>query len=55
MKLLIDLDIESNPGPTQNDWKSPVGCPKKIKVFKRTAKKCNLNENNVNVASDTKV
>ena len=29
---------ESNPGPSQNDCKSPVGCPKEIKAFKRTAK-----------------
>ena len=46
---------ESNPGPTQNDCKSPVGHPKKIKVFKGTAKKCDLTENKVNVASDPKV
>ena len=35
-QLLIDGDIESNPGPTQNDCKSPVGCPNKIKLFKGT-------------------
>ena len=34
LSLLIDGDIASNPGPTQNDCKSPGGCPKKIKVFK---------------------
>ena len=50
----IDGDIESNPGPTQNDFKSSVGHPKKIKVFKETAKKVILSENNVNFASDPK-
>ena len=54
-QLLIDGDIESNPGPTQNDCKSSVGRPKKIKVFKGTAKKCDVTENKVNVASDPKV
>ena len=39
-QLLIDRDIESNPGPTQNDCKSSVGHPKKIKLFKGSAKKC---------------
>ena len=47
--------MESNPGSTQNDCKSPVGLLGKIKVFKGTAKKCDLSENNVNVASDPKV
>ena len=47
--------MESNPGPMQNGLKSPVGYPNKIKVFKETAKKCDLSENNVNVASDPKV
>ena len=54
-QLLIHGDIESNLGPTQNDCKSPVGRPKKIKVFEGTAKKCDLTENKVNVASDPKV
>ena len=54
-QLLIDGDIESNPGPTQNDCKSPVGHPKKIKEFKGTAKKCDLTENKVNVANDPEV
>ena len=36
-KPLIDGDVESNPGPTQNDCKSPRGRPKKIKVFKGTS------------------
>ena len=54
-QLLIDGDIESNPGPTQNDCKSPVGRPKKIKLFKGTAKNCDLTENKVNVASDPEV
>ena len=31
------------------------GCPKKIKVFKGTAKKFDLIENKINVASDPKV
>ena len=54
-QLLIDGDIESNPGPTQNDCESPVGHPKKIKEFKGTAKKCDLTENKVNVANDPEV
>ena len=54
-QLLIDGDIESNPGPTQNDCKSSVGCTKKIKVFKGTAKKCDVTENKVNVASNLKI
>ena len=54
-QLLIDGDIESNPGPTQNDCKSPVGRPKKIKMFKGTAKKCDFSKNNVNVSSDPKL
>ena len=54
-QLLINGEIESNPWPTQNDCKSPVGLPKKIKVFKGTAKKCDLSENNVNVASGPKI
>ena len=52
--MLIDGDIGSNTGPTQNDCKSPVGHPKRIKVFKGTAKN-HLSESNVNVASDPKV
>ena len=39
-QLVIDGDIGSNPGPTQNDCKSSVGHPKKIKLFKGSAKKC---------------
>ena len=35
--LIDDGAIESNPGPTQNDCKSPFGSPKKI-VFKGKAK-----------------
>ena len=49
-QLPTDADIESNSGPAQSDCKSPVGCPKKIKVFKGTAKKCD-HEDSVNVAS----
>ena len=54
-QLFIDGDIESNPEPTQNNCKSPLGRPKKIKVFKGTGKKCDLNENNVILASGPKV
>ena len=54
-QLLIDGDIESNPGSTQNDCKSPVAHPEKIKMFKGTPKKCDHSENNVNVASGPKV
>ena len=54
LKLLTDGGTESNPGPTQNDFKSPIGHLKKIKVFKGTAKKCDPSENSVNVASDPK-
>ena len=54
-QLLITGDIKSNPGPTQNDYKSPVGQPKKIKVFKGIAKKCDLSENNVNLGIGPKV
>ena len=46
-QFVIAGDIESNPGPSQNHCKSPVGCPKKIKAFKGTAKECDLSENNV--------
>ena len=53
--LLMDGDIKIDPGPTQNDCKSSVGRPKEIKVFKGTAKKCDLSENNVNVAIGPKV
>ena len=35
-QLIADGDMESNPGPTQNDSKSPVGHQKKIKIFKAT-------------------
>ena len=53
---LFDSDVESNQGPMQNDCKSARGCPKKIKVFKGTPKKIDLNRNiNVNVASYPKV
>ena len=44
VQLLIDGDVESNPGPTRNDCKSPPGHPKKIKVFKGTPKDCILVE-----------
>ena len=50
---MIDGDVESNPGTTQNDCKSPCGRPKKKKrVFKGRAKKFDYSENiNVNSAS----
>ena len=35
-QLIRDGDMESNPGPTQNDSKSPFGCKRKIKIFKAT-------------------
>ena len=54
-QLFKDDDIESNPGPIQNDCKSAVGHPKKVKVFKGTAKKSDFGKNNVNIASDSKV
>ena len=54
-QLLVDGYKESNPGPTQNDCKSSVERPKKIKVFKGTVKKCDLSENNVHVASGPKL
>ena len=41
-QLLTDGDIESNPGPTQNNYKSPGGCSKKIK---KCQKKCDVCEN----------
>ena len=46
---------ESNPGPTQSDCESPVGYLKKTKVFKGTVKKCDLSENNVNIAIGPKL
>ena len=45
---------QSNPGPTQNDFKSPVWHPKRTKVIKGAAKKCDLTKNNINVVSDPK-
>ena len=38
-QLLVDSDVESNPGPSQNYYKSLQGRPKKIKVFRGTPKK----------------
>ena len=38
-QLLLDGDVESNPGPSQNYYKSPSGRPKKIKVLTETPKK----------------
>ena len=45
---------QSNPEPTQNDFKSPVWHPKRTKVIKGAAKKCDLTKNNINVVSDPK-
>ena len=55
MQLLIDGDVESNPGPTQNqDGKSPMsGRPKKIKSFKGTPnkqKKCVVEDIDFNIS-----
>lgn len=53
---MIDSDIDSNRGPTQNDCKSPHGRPNKRKIFKGTPTKNDLSKNNnVNVGSDAKV
>ena len=55
-QLLIDSDIEANLRPMQSGCKSPVRHPKKIKVSKGTAKKCDLTEKKkVNVVSNPKV
>ena len=45
----MDGDVESNPGLSQNYYKSPHGCPKKIKVFDGTHKKIVLVSDNVKV------
>ena len=37
-QLLVDGDVESNPGPSQNYYKFSHGRPKKIKVFRGTTK-----------------
>ena len=37
-QLLVDDDIESNPGPSQNYHKSPLGHRERIKVFRGTQK-----------------
>ena len=37
-QLLVDGDVESNPGPSQNYYKPSRGRPKKIKVFGGTPK-----------------
>ena len=44
-QLLIDGDVESNPGSTQNDCTSPSGRPKKIRVFQGTTKTFDFSEN----------
>ena len=55
-QLLTDGDLESNPGPTQNNCESPSGPPKKLKVFKGTPKTFDLsNSSNINVARSPKL
>ena len=55
-QLLIGGDVESNPGPTQNDCKSLHGRPEKIKVFKGTPKTFEFSKSsNVYVARSPKV
>ena len=44
-QLLIDGDVESNPGSAQNDCTSPSGRLKKIRVFKGTTKTFDFSEN----------
>ena len=48
-RLLLDGDVESNPGPSQNHFKSPRGRPKKIKIFRGTPKKIDLVSDNVKI------
>ena len=48
-QLLLDGDVESNPGPSQNHFKSPCGRPKKIKIFRGTSKKIDLVSDNVKI------
>ena len=48
-QLLLDGEVESNPGPSQNYCRSPFGRPKKIKVFRGTPKKIDPVSNNVKV------
>ena len=43
-QLLIDGDVESNPGSTQNDCTSPSGRLKKIRVFQGTTKTFDFSE-----------
>ena len=50
-QLLVDGDVESNPGPSQKYYKSPCRRPKKIKVFRGKSKKIDLVSNNVKVDS----
>ena len=38
-QLLVDGDVEPNPVPSQNYYKSPRGRPKRIKVFRGAPKK----------------
>ena len=55
--LLIDGDIESNPGPTQDiNSKSPGGRPKKMKGFRGTPKKCDFSRDvDFNVTRDPNI
>ena len=48
-QLLVDSDVESNPGPSQNYYKSPCGRPKTIKLFRGTPKKVDFASDNVKV------
>ena len=43
--FLIDGDIESTTGPTQNGCKSPDDVQRKLKVFEGTPEKADLGEN----------
>ena len=38
-QLLVDGDVDSNPRPSQNYYKSPRGRPQKIEVFRGIPKK----------------
>ena len=48
-QLLVDGDVKSNPGPSQNYYKSPRGRSKKIKVFRGTTTKTDLVSDSVKV------
>ena len=48
-QLLVGGDVESNPGPSQNYYKSPRRRPKEIKVFRGTPKNIDIVSDNVKV------